>query len=136
METDVFIELHVPDFQKAKDFYKILGFEVVWMENDYLVMRKGRSVLNFYGGDQKVFDHPYFGKFSKGTKRGFAVEIILLVDSVKGFYEKIKNKVKIVEPLKLEPWGRWDFRIEDPFGFYIRIGERYDWINKKIMQKT
>jgi uncharacterized glyoxalase superfamily protein PhnB len=130
METDVFIELHVSSFKKAIDFYKILGFEVVWMENDYLVMRKGKSILNFFGGTEEVYKQPYFKNFPKDTKRGYAVEIILLEDNVKEFYEKIKDKVNVVEPLKLQPWERWDFRIEDPFGFYVRIGERYDWINK------
>ena len=70
-------------------------------------------------------------KFPAQTKKGYAVEIVLLEDNVKEFYEKIRDKVKVVAPLKLKPWGKWDFRIEDPFGFYIRIGERYDWINKK-----
>ncbi len=143
METDVFVELHVPDFQKAIDFYKTLGFEIVWISDNYMVMRKDRSVLNFYGGNDKVSHHSYFGKFPNDTKKGYAVEIVFLEDDVKEFYEKIKDKVKVVEPLKQKPWGRWDFRIEDPFGFYIRIGEKYDWINKKdkisktkeIMQK-
>src|SRR3989344_191799 len=36
-KTDVFIELHVPDFQTAIDFYKILGFAVVWISDEYLV---------------------------------------------------------------------------------------------------
>jgi len=129
--TDVFLELHVPDFQKAIDFYKILGFKVVWLSEDYLVMRKDKSIINFYGGSKDVYKHPYFGRFPRRTKRGYGVEIILLEDDVKKLYKKIKDKVKVVEPLKLKPWGRWDFRIEDPFGFYIRIGERYDWVNKK-----
>ena len=131
-ETDVFVELHVPDFQKAIDFYKILGFKVVWISNDYLVMRKDRSVLNFYNGSENVYNHRYFKAFSKNTKRGYAVEIVLLVEDVKAFYKEIKDKVKVVEKLKLKPWGAWDFRIEDIFGFYVRITNRHDWINNNI----
>lgn len=136
MQTDVFIELHVPDFQKAIDFYKVLGFRIVWLEDEYLVMRKGKSILNFYSGSPKVYNHIYFGKFPKTTKRGYAVEILFLVKDVKKFYDKIKDKVKIVEPLKLKPWGRWDFRAEDPFGFYLRFGEDHDWIDDKTAIKN
>ena len=114
------------------DFYKILGFKVVWISNDYLVMRKDRSVLNFYNGSENVYNHRYFKAFSKNTKRGYAVEIVLLVEDVKAFYKEIKDKVKVVEKLKLKPWGAWDFRIEDIFGFYVRITNRHDWINDNI----
>ena len=130
-ETDVFIELHVPDFQKAIDFYKILGFKVVWLIDDYLVMRRGRSILNFYKGSEDVYSHSYFKSFPKSTKRGYAVEIVLLVDDLKSFYEQIKDKVKVVEKLQLKLWGSWDFRIEDVFGFYIRVSKKHDWVNNK-----
>ncbi len=131
METDVFLELHVPDFEKAIRFYRILGFKIVWRGESYLVMRRGKSIINFYGDSDKVFSQSYFRRFKKNTKRGYAVEIIILIDDIKNFYNKIKYKVKVVEPLKLKRWGRQDFRIEDPFGFYLRFTERYNWIDKK-----
>ena len=132
--TDVFLELHVPDFGVACEFYEKLGFEVVWRDDDpkgYMVMRRGESVLNFYAGSEAVYDQTYFRRFAKDTPRGYAVEIILLSDDIEAYYEEISSTVdSIVEPLKLQPWGRKDFRLVDPFGFYIRIGERYDWIDK------
>jgi hypothetical protein len=30
----------------------------------------------------------------------------------------------------LKKWGRRDFRIVDPFGFYLRITERYEWVGE------
>ncbi len=130
MKTDVFLELHVPDFKKVIKFYSKLGFQIVWRSEDYLVMRRGGSVLNFYGGSYKVYEQSYFKKFPKKTKVGYALEIIIPIDDIKNFYRKVKKYIKVVEPLKLKPWGRWDFRIEDPFGFYLRFTERYDWINE------
>ena len=132
--TDVFIELHVPDFDVAVEFYSKLGFEVVWRQDEkkgYMVMRNGRSVINFFSGNEHVYEQPYFKRFPKDTPRGYAVEIILLTDDVEAYYEEVSSKVdSIVAPLTLKPWGRKDFRLIDPFGFYIRIGERYDWIDK------
>src|SRR5712691_7988671 len=82
MLTDVYIELHVADFKKAIEFYSKLGFKLLWRTEDYLVMRRKRSVLNFYGGSQKVYSHSYFGRFKKTTKCGYGVEIILAVEEM------------------------------------------------------
>ena len=68
LSTDVFIELHVPDFQKALDFYHILGFEVVWVNEEYLVMSRGKSILNFYRGTKEVYNQSYFKNWPKDTK--------------------------------------------------------------------
>ena len=130
MLTDVYIELHVPDFKKAIGFYSRLGFKLLCRTEDYLVMRRKRSVLNFYGGSQKVYSHSYFGRFKKTTKCGYGVEIIIPVDQVGRFYNRVRKFAKIVQPLQLKKWGRRDFRIVDPFGFYLRITERYEWAGK------
>ncbi|HZY46988.1 MAG TPA: VOC family protein [Candidatus Bathyarchaeia archaeon] len=131
MSTDVYIELHIPDFKKAIQFYTQLGFRLVWRTEDYLVMKRKKSVLNFYGGSQKIYSHSYFGRFKKNTKRGYGVEIIIPVDRVESFYKTVKRFAKVVQPLQLKKWGRRDFRILDPFGFYLRITERYEWISKQ-----
>ena len=130
MLTDVYIELHVPDFKKAIGFYSRLGFKLLWRTEDYLVMRRKRSVLNFYGGSQKVYSHSYFGRFKKTTKCGYGVEIIIPVDRVEQLYKNVGKFARIVQPLQMKKWGRRDFRIVDPFGFYLRITERYEWIDK------
>ena len=100
--TDVFIELHVPDFKKVIDFYTKLGFKIVWRSEDYLVIKKGKSILNFYGNSNKIFRQSYFKKFPKNTKRGYATEIVIPIDNIKEFYSKIIKHAKIVEPLKLK----------------------------------
>ena len=130
MLTDVYIELHVPDFRKAIEFYRRLGFKLLWRTEDYLVMKRKRSVLNFYGGSRKVYSHSYFRRFKKTTKCGYGVEIIIPVDRVESIYKGVRKFAKIVQPLQLKKWGRRDFRIVDPFGFYLRITERYEWVGK------
>lgn len=136
-KTDTFIELHVPDFQTAINFYKVLGFSIIWISDEYLVMKRKDSVLFFYPGDDRVYAHSYFGKFPKNTKRGYGVEIIIYEKDIKKLYEQIENKVKIVEKLKQKKWGDLDFRIEDPFGYYIRISEPQNILNdKEKIKKT
>src|SRR5205807_8305962 len=120
MLTDVYIELHVPDFKRAIEFYSRLGFKLLWRTEDYLVMKRKRSVINFYGGSQKVYSHSYFGRFEKTTKCGFGVEIIIAVVQVERCYKSVKKFAEIVQPLRLKKAGRRDFRIADAFGFYLR----------------
>lgn len=135
MQTDVFIELHVPDFAKAVGFYSKLGFKVLWRTEDYLVMRRRRSVLNFYGDSSKIYRHTYFGRFNPKTKTGYGVEIIIPIDGLSQFYRRVRRVIRILEPLKLRRWGRRDFRVVDPFGFYLRITERYNWVKKTRPRK-
>src|SRR5207245_11438694 len=103
---------------------------LLWRTEDYLVMKRKRSNLNVYGGSQKVYSHLYFRRFKKTTKCVYVVEIIIPVDRVERFYNRVRKFAKIVQPLQLKKWGRRDFRIVDPFGFYLRITERYEWTGK------
>ena len=115
-------------------FRVYLGLFCVYCRGElggYMVMRRGKSVINFYSGSEDVYQHSYFKRFSSDTPRGYAVEIVLLCEDVEQFYQEVSAKLDcVVQPLKLKPWGRKDFRLVDPFGFYIRISERYNWINQ------
>lgn len=125
------VELHVPDLALAKRFYGRLGFRVARHESPvdddgYLVLRRGDALLCFWGGTPAVRRHPYFGRFGRTAKRGYGVEIVVPVSDVRRLYAVARGARCVVEELQLRPWGARDFRIEDPFGFYIRITERHD----------
>ena len=52
--SNILLELHVPDFEKVKDYYGKLGFKVVWERKPegfkgYLIMRLEDNVLCFLG---------------------------------------------------------------------------------------
>lgn len=125
------LELHVPSFDKVLDFYGKLGFHKVMHRNaennpQYLVMEKGGTIINFWSGNDSVYKHSYFKNFPKDSKRGYGVEIIVTVDNIESSFETAKKFAKVLQPLVLKPWGLKDFRIEDPFGYYLRITEDYD----------
>jgi hypothetical protein len=133
--SDLMIELHVPSFELAKQFYGSLGFEVVWEippqeQRGYLVLRRKTTILNFYCGNEHVYEHSYFSRFRPDTVRSYAVEIIIPLDDIETFYAHFQETYpdRIVKPLN-HKYSRWDFRMEDPFGFYVRFVERYDWVN-------
>jgi lactoylglutathione lyase len=131
------LELHVPDHDLAKEFYRKLGFRTVWHrhegnEGDYLVMERQGTILNFWPGNESVWDQSYFKQFPRDTKRGYGVEIVIPVDNIDAFYESVKADVKVVDEFQLRPWGLKDFRIEDPFGFYLRFTERHNVLDDKF----
>ena len=142
IRNNLIIELHVPDFVIAKEFYAALGFAPI-MENPvsatgpgYLVLKRhdeqGDTILNFYGGNDFVYGQSYFKKFSKETKRGYAAEVTIPIARIDAFYNEVRPKIKdhIMQPVQDKKDGdtAWrDFRVEDPFGFYLRFTELIDW---------
>lgn len=142
IKNNLIIELHVPDLDIIKDFYSKLGFRVGLNDElneknlGYLTMIRddelGKTMLNFYGGDKRVYDQSFFKQFPPDTKRGYATEITMTTSDVEKVYQIASENLKdyIVRDLKeLEDHGhKWkDFRMVDPFGFYLRFTELIDW---------
>src|SRR3989338_8506351 len=138
IQNNLIIELHVPDLGSAKDFYSKLGFKVSIDDKPnkaalgYLTMIRKDTMLNFYGGDERVYDQSFFKQFPKDTKKGYGVEITIIVEDIEEAYRLASENLKecIVRELKeLKDRGHvWkDFRMVDPFGFYLRFTELIDW---------
>lgn len=142
ISNNLIIELHVPNLEIIKDFYSKLGF-IVSMDDKpnekelgYLTMTRqdemGNTIINFYGGDDRVYNQSYFKQFPKDTKRGYEVSLTIIVKDIEKLYEIADTQLKehIVREIKtLEDHGHsWkDFRMVDPFGFYLRFTELIDW---------
>ncbi|MEK7127517.1 MAG: VOC family protein [Patescibacteria group bacterium] len=136
----VLLELHVPDFKQVVDFYKKLGFEEVWQRTPerfkgYLILKKEDNILCFWAGNEMVWEQDFFKKYPKNSKRGYGVEIVLMIKNVENFYNEVRDFANVVEPLQKRPWGLIDFRIEDPFGFYLRFTELHNILDSKYAVK-
>lgn len=126
-----FVELHVPDFFPIRKFYTDIGFEILWerepeAKKGYLVTRFQNNVLCFWCGNDSVYKQSYFKDFPSTTPRGYGVEIVIMVDDIEIVFDRLKDHDHLVSPLKLRAWGIRDFRILDPFGFYLRFTEPLD----------
>lgn len=125
------IELHVPDFAPVRDFYARLGFKTVWEQppeghKGYMVMECGKNVLRFWCGNDEVYSHTYFRTFPPTAPFGKGVEIILELENIDRVYASFENSAHLVEPLREKPWGLRDFRLKDPYGYYLRITTPHD----------
>jgi len=130
-QNNVLLELHVPDFNKVKEYYGKLGFEVAWERKPegfkgYMILKLEDNILCFWAGNEHVYEQTYFKRFSKDTKRGYGVEIVIMVENIDEYYLKVKDYANVVEELVLQPWGLKDFRTEDPYGYYLRFTSRHD----------
>lgn len=130
------LELHVPDFKEVKEFYGKLGFKVaseqpIGENLGYLVMQRDRTFINFYGGDDRVYGHSFFKDIPRSTHRGYEVEITVVVDDVETYYNSIQDGIRdsVVQPLVTKRWGIKDFRLRDPFGFYVRFTDPVAWLD-------
>lgn len=145
ISNNLILELHVPTFQPVRKFYGLFGFTELSYEptsgggNDlgYLVLIRhdamGDTLLSFYGDKNKVTEQAHFKDFPASTPRGYAVEITIPVSDVRGLWDQVAGKLSadiISQPLATEPWGKQDFRVIDPFGFYVRFTEPVDWGQK------
>ena len=136
------LELHVPDFNVVRSFYNVFGFDEILHDPTsgggsdlgYMVLKRkddiGDTSINFYGDKDSVAKHAHFSDFPSNTLRGYAVEITVPVSNVEDLWNKVKINLKpeqISQPLELKRWNKKDFRVVDPFGFYVRFTELVDW---------
>jgi catechol 2,3-dioxygenase-like lactoylglutathione lyase family enzyme len=120
------LELFVSDLEKSGDFYtNVLGFERLKGEADYVPVRSGSVLIGLCQAATLKSKH-YFNPELQKDRRGLGTEIVLEVDDVRAFFEKVKASgyKKISSPLWKQPWGATDFRIIDPDGYYLRITSR------------
>ncbi len=142
LKNNLILELHVPDLAIVQAFYSKLGF-IVSLNDEldnkhlgYLTMTRedklGRTMLNFYGGDDRVYQQSFFKQFPQDTKRGYALSITVSVNNIEELYQIASTSLpdSIVRDLtEIEDHGhKWkDFRMVDPFGFYLRFTQLLDW---------
>lgn len=143
IHNNLILELHIPSFQPARDFYALFGFGELSYDPTsgggsnlgYMVLirrdsKMGNTMINFYGDKEKVSQHARFNEFPADTPKGYAVEITVPVSDVEHLWNEVKDKLEegtISQELVTKRWGKQDFRVVDPFGFYVRFTELVDW---------
>src|ERR1035437_813876 len=100
--NNLVLELHIPDFQLARNFYSLFGFKEIHYDPTsggnsdlgYMVLKRedviGNTSINFYGDKEKVSQHKHFADFPSNTPRGYGVEITIPVSDVKKLWKEVK----------------------------------------------
>ena len=46
------------------------------------------------------------------------------IEGVKDLFESVREEVTIVQPLRKQPYGNWEFEVRDPNGYLLVFSER------------
>jgi uncharacterized glyoxalase superfamily protein PhnB len=108
---------HVPDVRQTIDWYADIGFEVTATYGD------GGAGLSFamlkYGAGEVMFSSG--GGLS--AKRRREVDLYVYADDVETIYERIKDRVEVVEGPHNMFYGMREVIIRDLNGFWITFGQ-------------
>jgi hypothetical protein len=59
------------------------------------------------------------------SKRAGGVwNVYIRTEGVKEFYESVREHVMILQPLRLQPYGAWEFELKDPNGYVLVFSEQ------------
>ena len=57
------------------------------------------------------------------TRPGGVWDAYIRVEGVKDLYEEVREGVTIVQPLRRQPYGNWEFEVKDPNGYILVFSE-------------
>ena len=57
------------------------------------------------------------------TRSGGVWDAYIRTTEIKSLYEAVKDEVTIVHPLRLQPYGNWEFEVKDPNGYVLVFSE-------------
>lgn len=109
--------LHVPDVRRTVDWYRELGFDVTVTYSDG---EEGQSfAMVAFGSGEVMFSSG--GKAVKNHRRD--ADLYVYTDGVDAFYERIKERVDIIEAPHNMFYGMREVIVRDPNGFWVTFGQ-------------
>ncbi len=58
------------------------------------------------------------------SRPGGVWDAYFLIEGVKDFFESVREEATIVQPLRKQPYGNWEFEVRDPNGYLLVFSER------------
>jgi len=108
---------HVPDVRRTVDWYREIGFEVKVSYDD------NRDGLSFaivsFGAGEVMFNSG--GRLSSHHRRD--VDFYAYIEDVDGLYDRIKDRVEIVEGPHNMFYGMREVIVRDLNGFWVTFGQ-------------
>ena len=106
------------DVRAAMAFYRdVMELELLMDNGEHALFKCGVAVWN-----RSMAQGLIFGKVS--DDRAALFELFFESDGIQADYDRISKSAKVVNPLAEQPWGQLTFRITDPDGHLIEVGEK------------
>ena len=58
-----------------------------------------------------------------GLRSGGVWNVYIRMRGVKQLYDDVREKVEILQPLRRQPYGQWEFEVKDPNGYVLVFSE-------------
>jgi len=114
------VELFAENAKKSAQFYQdFFNFKIVRENGEYISLQNDNTKLAINAIRSLSKDH-YFRPEIKIQRKGLGVEIVFEVERIDEVYALFKD-YPIESTLKKQSWGKKDFRVKDPDGYYIRV---------------
>ena len=56
-------------------------------------------------------------------RSGGVWDAYIRVEGIKDLYDSVREEATIVQPLRLQPYGNWEFEVKDPNGYVLVFSE-------------
>jgi acetyl esterase/lipase/uncharacterized glyoxalase superfamily protein PhnB len=116
--------IFVKDVQKTIEFYQVLGFGVNYAATDkdknpvFAIMTCGVTSMRFQAYSTIGNAYPTVSRQDGGS-----LMIYIRVIGIKAYYERIKNKVTVLEELEKKFYGATEFSIKDNNNYMLTFAE-------------
>ena len=119
MSKSVAPMIHVPDVRATVDWYQSIGFSVVATYDNGTPDGLSFGILSF-GNSEVMFNQGC----KTSTERRREVDLYVNTDDVDELYERLKDRVDVVEAPHDKFYGMREFIIRDLNRFWITFGQQ------------
>ena len=115
--------IFVRDINETIKFYQLLGFEVIMSvpeQGDFVwaMMKSGNVNFMFQSFESLGEELPEISRQDGGS-----LLLYIQTNEIKKFYERVKDKVKIIKGLEKTFYGATEFSIQDINGYVLTFAE-------------
>ena len=116
------VNLMVNHVQNTLDYYEAIGFTIIQkapnVSPEWAMIQKDNISLMFQSTNSLTAEFPQL----KNQSSGRPLTLWIQTENIGDYYEKIKNKVKIIKELGITEYnGATEFVIEDNNGFILHF---------------
>ena len=121
-----FLVLYTSEIDNTRNFYELIGGEIIEHTDTKVVTRLGHLELHFVLDASEPIEESKYIAYT--TPRRGSILLYIETDNLVDLFEKIKtSKGKIICEIDKRPWSTEEFIFEDPngyaFAFYKELGE-------------
>ena len=115
--------IFVTDIKETIKFYEQLGFTLT-----ATVPEKGDFIFAMMTCDKVIFMFQTFESLGNelsavSRQRGGSLLLYIQTNDIRNYYDKIKDKVKVIKGLEKTFYGATEFSIEDNNGYILTFAE-------------